>query len=643
MKAWGIKGLLSACLLLLPLAGLAAPAAGPMRIVADPDLRVSYDGDVCHMEGPVAASTTDPNVLVGSSELVFPGRWAMSQNVSMYYSHDGGAEWHQVPLMPASVDAGWDNAMVAGPGGVIYFVTHDFTTNHLTVYATHDGGQTWSSGDVKDLGWDREYAAVDNTQGPYSGRIYIAGEHADSVYVVSSSDGGKTFTAPVSAYHPAAGWQAGASPSPIVLSDGTLVVPLMPYPLQSGRASWAVQNNGIVVSTDGGKTFSAFRSLRVPMRRGRPGETLPLMAKGDILLTGQAIVAFAAGPKTGIFPDRLYAAWESMDTLARQVMYVSYSDDKGITWSRPHAVDAGQSAVSSGKIRQCFPMLAVNPAGTVGLAWFDGRNAHGGQGGYDIYFTSSVDGGRTFLPSVRISSATSFPGRGVGALLEPWMDLTAFPASAKKMLDVPIAGRTVAFNSPYNMRLTGGDYATMAADSAGRFHPFWYDGRSGTFQLYTSTVRVLPASRLYALASDPPGAGAKPAAQDKNLQILYGEPQWDPEKKDYIFYVRLENTSSDTYISPLDVKVAGVENHLIKNVIGPSTRNPYPPAPIADPKTGAYGPSAVFVYPISPAHPLLPGSVTPAVAWRFHIARPEMAVFMMNIQIKGENPVPFSP
>jgi hypothetical protein len=39
-------------------------------------------------------------------------------------------------------------------------------------------------------------------------------------------------------------------------------------------------------------------------------------------------------------------------------------------------------------------------------------------------------------------------------------------------------------------RLNGGDTAGLAADAAGVFHPVWIDNRTGTHQMWTTSVSV---------------------------------------------------------------------------------------------------------------------------------------------------------
>src|SRR4051794_27487525 len=76
--------------------------AGPVRIIADPDVRVSYDGKMAHMEAYVAASVTNPDFLLAGGELIVPGRELGADEARLYYSNDAGARWTPV-LLPDEV------------------------------------------------------------------------------------------------------------------------------------------------------------------------------------------------------------------------------------------------------------------------------------------------------------------------------------------------------------------------------------------------------------------------------------------------------------------------------------------------------------------------------------------------------------
>src|SRR5271154_3003688 len=53
-------------------------------IFVDPDVRVSYDGDVVHMEAYATASATNADLLVAGGELIVPGRRLYASEARIY-------------------------------------------------------------------------------------------------------------------------------------------------------------------------------------------------------------------------------------------------------------------------------------------------------------------------------------------------------------------------------------------------------------------------------------------------------------------------------------------------------------------------------------------------------------------------------
>jgi hypothetical protein len=115
-------------------------------------------------------------------------------------------------------------------------------------------------------------------------------------------------------------------------------------------------------------------------------------------------------------------------------------------------------AVGDTSIYRGVPEVAVNKHGVIGVSWIDGRDDPSGRCDA-LYFTASLDGGETFLPERRVSSARSCPDSAAnGGAFKRW---------------------------PH-----GGDYYGLTAMADGRFHLFWADGRAGTFQLWAANVQV---------------------------------------------------------------------------------------------------------------------------------------------------------
>jgi hypothetical protein len=116
---------------------------------------------------------------------------------------------------------------------------------------------------------------------------------------------------------------------------------------------------------------------------------------------------------------------------------------------------------------------AYNAAGVMAVSWLDTR--HGpGDSAYDEFAAVSTDGGATFLPSLRLSTASSAP--------------KVIPGSANN-------DQTWLPGFDDTRFVTGGDYLGLVADAAGVFHAVWPDARVGRGhdhiqQAYTATLTV---------------------------------------------------------------------------------------------------------------------------------------------------------
>jgi hypothetical protein len=163
----------------------------------------------------------------------------------------------------------------------------------------------------------------------------------------------------------------------------------------------------------------------------------------------------------GRFGGRMYVAWPEARTERRTQVFLSYSGDTGRTWSAPRVISDDAAALSPGVSPNNFmPMVAVNKNGVVGVCWYD-RGDNADNLGYWVRFSASLDGGVTWLPSVRVYTHANV---------------------------VNAAEHDNHFNS--------GDTAGLTADADGFFHPLWIDNRTGIHQMWTATVTVrLDASR----------------------------------------------------------------------------------------------------------------------------------------------------
>ena len=586
-----------------------------VRIFVDPEVRVSYDADVVHMETYVSASATNSDLLLAGGELIFPGRRLNASEARIYRSNDAGARWSPV-LLPDEANGGWDNAIAGGLGNSAYFLTSN-SERGLTVYSTSDGGSTWASTVLREaVGWDRPHVVVDTTASPFRGSFYVAGEADDGVRLTRSKDGGKTFSSPVTACPHPKGWNASTSASPLVLSDGTLVVPCLPYPNDPERATWVDAEVGIVSSRDGGQTFSPYHKIFFE-HRALTQQMFAARARGAVMLSGNFMPgpSFAVSPPTGQFADRIYAAWQDIDSTGRSRLLTAWSADRGDTWRTAAPVDSSLDRDRS-PIRQGVPMLAVSRDGVLGVAWFDDRGTQGGKG-YDVYFTASLDGGATFLPPARVSTVTSTPAKGSNTL--PALDVVKSETGDKLQIQM---------TSPFSERATGGDYSSMAVDAAGRFHPLWADARSGAWQIYTATIRVLSDETLTALLNR-----STCPVDSSNTQLLFDEPVWDSTGNDLTVPVRILNTSANPIVNAISVRLTPAVSgqQWMKLVPDPASL-----APIFLDDSHAVQNHAIFVYRFSPASPLFPNSVSVPQQWYLHVPSADFINFSFEAELTND-------
>jgi len=129
----------------------------------------------------------------------------------------------------------------------------------------------------------------------------------------------------------------------------------------------------------------------------------------------------------------------------------------------PRIVSDDEGALKPGDRPNNFmPMIAVNRKGIVGISWYDRRDNPDNLG-YCPRFRASLDGGRTWLPSIRVSTSANL------------------------------------VNDEKETRFNSGDTTGLTADASGIFHPLWIDNRSGVHQMWTTTVTV-PGAGVRCLA-----------------------------------------------------------------------------------------------------------------------------------------------
>ena len=379
---------------------------------------------------PLAESqlSTNPNnakhLLVGVIQFDSPD--GNSRTCVAWVSFDGAQRWKRNALPVQGCFDPWgvilqDGSAIMVMGG--YVPGHD---DNLFLFRSPDGGRTWPNSALG-LGAHHDHPMV-IAQG---NQVYVVSgggvhnsfnQHRSSVSVSHSRDDGRAFGPPTDVIASNLAYQAEG---PVLLSDGTLVVGFHDYHWQHGD-KWLVRpRSWLVRSKDEGRTFS------------------------EPLLVSESCESRGGWPSMAVdSKDRLF--WLCIADKFNGVL-VQRSDDRGESWSEPLRLNHSQT------VRSFTPSITVNKDSVLGVSWYEIHD----KSCFDVYFTASLDVGKTFLPEVRVSSATSCP-------------------------DTP-QNKGVFDNGTFG---ADGDYSGLAATSDGMFHVVWSDARSGIYQLRTATVNV---------------------------------------------------------------------------------------------------------------------------------------------------------
>jgi len=341
----------------------------------------------------------DSNLVAVYQESRFRDGGARALNYAT--SKDGGVTWVEgsLPHLTQELGGPWERAsdpwVAFGPDNRVYYVTLDFNdtnpANQVGVSVSTDGGLTWGVpvtvfGADPDFN-DKEAIEVDTFPGsPHFGNVYVAwdinidqgqGFAAQHLVVARSTNGGASYRSPVVLR--TAGANIGAIPR--VGPDGTVYVM---WAGTSAGAGWGIYLSS---SSNGGATFSSPRriqslqSLSVPFVRD--GAILPSLA-----------VDRASGDLYLVWTD---ARWTGVDQAT-----LSYSRDKGATWSRPIRVSNGP-----GDAPTFTPAVAVNGRGEVAVSYSSLENDPARGFAIDQYVSISRNRGVSFPERRRLSPVTS--------------------------------------------------------------------------------------------------------------------------------------------------------------------------------------------------------------------------------------------
>jgi hypothetical protein len=411
-----------------------------------------------------------------------------------YLSSDGGQTWcctssdpdHLGTLIPGverltggQYDAGGDPSVAFDSRGNVYYAGLGFNRtsapNTVTVSrgTISNGSLTWSAPTFINQTTspailnDKEWIAVDhNPTSPFRDRVYVTwtrfkfqaqtGAYVQSpIAFVSSSDGGRTFTAPKMISGRA---HYGQGSRPVVGPDGSL------YVFWDGSTRLATTDSTYVVkSTDGGATWS------------QPKAIAPLNDIEPLNDTAFRVNSYPAGAVAA--NGDVYVTWDT-ETSDGSVAVYSKSTNRGATWTTPARVFAAATRNPVG-----YPV--AQPSGGM-------LSAPSPAGPVEDVFPAVATGpnGRVYLSAYR------------GDVVSPWQTCAAGPPAPVGRIECDTLGdyinntrldyvvtdltthvtQTVSTHPINTQNGFGGgffgDYTDLAVGSDGTFHAFWTDSNN---------------------------------------------------------------------------------------------------------------------------------------------------------------------
>ncbi len=307
-------------------------------------------------------------------------------SMALLISDDNGASWAPSRAMLAFSSGQFDPQIVVDPVDhqTVYASWLQNNKRDVVVARSLDFGRTWSFSWAErgDEDTDKPVLAVRGND------VYVGFNHEEEFFVAASHDAGQTFS--VVNVNP--GPEPGSS-----LAGGATIDPsgnvyfgwtaYSRHELQMRPVSIFVSR-----STDGGRTWGTL----LLDQSSAPPECPEQHCETGFLGAQIALTSDAAGA--------LYALWNAGSANGGpERIYFSTSTTGGATWSARADVSTGPSNVEHG-----FPALVAGVSGDVRIGWMDTRireDGHPSQSLWNTFYRSSTNGGATWSPEARLSSA----------------------------------------------------------------------------------------------------------------------------------------------------------------------------------------------------------------------------------------------
>jgi BNR repeat-like domain len=300
-----------------------------------------------------------------------------SPTMFLIVSNDNGMSWSSPRIIYPPGSGQIDVQVKVDPvdGKTVYASWLQNNKSVIAVAKSTDLGKTWHTviANQTKAGTDKDVLVVNGQD------VYVGYNHAQTVWVSASHDGGQTFTSAKVNHNAQFGWSLTGGAA--IDNVGNVFFAWEGY-TQNGGAKGPV-NIYVSRSGDGGTTWS---EVLIDVS-GAPPDCSAYSCGWAFLGPGTALTSDAAG--------QLYLLWNAGAVdFGPERIYFSSSID-GFNWTPKADVSMAQKGID-----HSFPAIIAGASGDVRIAWMDQRQfPH-----WNVYYRSSTDEGVTWSPESTLSS-----------------------------------------------------------------------------------------------------------------------------------------------------------------------------------------------------------------------------------------------
>lgn len=351
----------------------------------------------------LARNPTDPGNVVLASKVDLP-RYGCGLHVSV----DGGATWEEttLPQPPDTEPKCYAPDVAFAPDGTLYVVYvmlsgRGNSPGSVWVVSSDDGGQSFS--EPRQAAGELSFQVRLVTDPDDPERLFLTWLDAENsalfafpeagypIVMATSDDGGKTWQEPVRVSDPDR--ERVLAPSPAVGDDGTLYV--LHLDLLDDRLDYHGGHRG-----QGGPPYQGPWELLLARSEDGGQTWTETTVADDLTPTARFLVFLPPFPSIAVDGDSVYAAFHD-GRLGDSDVWVWASQDRGASWSAPVRVSGTEEGDGT---TQRLPKLGVAPNGRLDVVYYDRRRDDEEDVMTEVSLQSSADGGETFGPRLTLTA-----------------------------------------------------------------------------------------------------------------------------------------------------------------------------------------------------------------------------------------------